>query len=100
MQQVTKTIAELTGDGAADFAFSGANACAVPDHAILGTVVCLSDSVRPQVNFVVASLFSCREHKKTIKLKLHTHIHQTRRSHTQLQRARTAMERTKAQIPS
>lgn len=98
MQDVVENVERLTSDGAADFASSGANACAVPNHAILGTLVCLSDSVRPQVYFVVTSLLSCGKHKNTNQTPYTCLDHMTHRFCTNMFRAPTAVERAKALI--
>lgn len=50
----------LTCDGAADFAFPRADACAVPDHAVLGPLIGLSHHVRLLVDLVIAGLLCCR----------------------------------------
>lgn len=55
----------LTCDGAANFAFAGPNAGTVPYHAILRSLVGLSDSVGPSIEFVIARLLSYRCQKKS-----------------------------------
>lgn len=46
----------LTGDGAADLAPAGADAGAVPDHAVLGSLVGFSHGVVLLVDLIVAPL--------------------------------------------
>lgn len=50
----------LTCDGAANFAFAGPNAGTVPYHAILRSLVSLSDSVGARIEFVIARLLGYR----------------------------------------
>jgi len=66
----------LTCDGAANFAFSGPNASAVPYHAILRSLIGLSDSVGACIEFVIANLLGYstgdkNEHMNNISLDLH-----------------------------
>lgn len=59
-----RMVGELTCDGAADFAPTGADAGAVPHHAVFRSLISNANAVRPVVKFVIAGLFSCRRHKQ------------------------------------
>lgn len=44
-------------NGAADLAPPRSNTGTIPDHSILGSLVCFSNSIGPLVDFIVASFF-------------------------------------------
>ncbi len=67
----------LTCDGAANFAFAGPNAGTVPFHAILRSLVSLSDSVRARIEFIIARLLGYKWHKWADKPYVSLHLHLT-----------------------